>query len=111
MKLLFIIGEVAIVAIILIFNRKNRHFMSNTSQTLEAIVAQLSKAKGEIVGKIQTLTDSINNNQDTLSPESQQALSDLQTVAQQLDDIVPDAPAAPVDGGDTTVPPTDQTAA
>ena len=67
--------------------------MSNTSQTLEQIKAQLTKAKGEIVGKIQALTDAVNNNQDNLSPESQQALEDLQNLAQQFDDIVPDAPA------------------
>jgi len=67
--------------------------MSNTSQTLEQLVAQLTKAKGEIVGKIQALTDAVNNNQDNLSPESQAALANLQTLAQQLDDIVPDAPA------------------
>ena len=74
-------------------NKQILLFMSNTSQTLEQIVAQLTKAKGEIVGKIQALTDAVNNNQDNLSPESQAALADLQNLTQQFDDIVPDAPA------------------
>jgi len=72
---------------------KNDTFMSNTSQTLDQVVAQITKAKGEIVAKIQELTDAVANNQDNLSPESQAKLTELQALAQQLDDIVPDAPA------------------
>lgn len=96
MEALLITGVgLIIIAQLHFLKRKNAHFMSNTSQTLQQIAAQLSKAKVEIVGKIQALTDAVNNNQDSLSPDSLAALADLQAVAQQLDDIVPDAPAEP----------------
>jgi methyl-accepting chemotaxis protein len=90
-------GENAILKQLFSLNNKIDHFMSNTSQTLDQIVQQITKAKGEIVAKIQELTDAVTNNQDNLSPESQQKLSELQALAQQLDDIVPDA----VNGSET----------
>jgi hypothetical protein len=90
------------IAYILIAS-KIKQYMSNTSVSLEAIKAQLLKAKGEIVAKIQALEDSIAINNDNLSDESQKALDDLKTIAQQFDDIVPDAPVEnPTDGGDQT---------
>jgi len=51
------------------------------------VVAQLNKALGEIRGKIDELQTAVKN-QDNASPE-------LVAIAQQLDDIVPDAPTEP----------------
>ena len=68
-------------------------FMSQVSDQLGAINAQLTKSFGEIRQKISDLESAITNNQDNLSPESQAALDALKATAQQLDDIVPDAPA------------------
>jgi len=66
--------------------------MSNTSQALVDLKAKFEKAYAEVTSKIQALTDAVNTNEDKLSPESQAALEDLQSLGQRFDDIVPDAP-------------------
>lgn len=83
--------------------------MSQTQEEAAAqlanILAQLTKAKEEIVTKIQALIDAAAN-ADSVAPALQTAIDDLAPIAQALDDIVPDAPVVtpPADGG--TTPPT-----
>lgn len=85
----------------LIIKTKN---MSQTqeeaAQALAAVSAQLTKAKGEIVAKIQTLIDAAANAAN-VDPTLQAAIDDLAPIAQALDDIVPDPPVEPPVGGDT----------
>lgn len=63
--------------------------MSSTQDAVNAVVAQLNKAKGEIVAKIadvQAQLDAAN------VPAEQVDLSELTAAAQALDDVVPDVP-------------------
>ena len=64
-----------------------RHLMS-TQETINAVVAQLAKAKDELVAKIADLNVQIEDAgvQDVVDT------SELTAAAQALDDIVPDAP-------------------
>ena len=57
---------------------------------LKALSTQLAKANDEIVAKLKTLQDTIDNN--PVSPEVAQAVADLTVAVQKQDDIVPDAP-------------------
>lgn len=77
---------------------------------LSALSDQLTKAKGEIVAKIQALTDAAAA-ADNVDPALQTAIDNLAPIAQQLDDIVPDAPVVtpPADGSGDTTPPADGT--
>jgi uncharacterized phage infection (PIP) family protein YhgE len=59
---------------------------------LGTIGSQLVKANGEIQTKIQALTDAVNAAGDTVPQDVADAVTALQTAAQALDDIVPDAP-------------------
>lgn len=71
-----------------------RHLMS-TQATIDAVVAQLSKARGEIVAARDELLARIADIQDQLDnagAADEVDLSALTAVAQILDDIVPDAP-------------------
>lgn len=70
-----------------------RHLMS-TQATIDAVVAQLSKARGEIVAARDELLARIADIQDQLDSAGADEvdLSALTAVAQTLDDIVPDAP-------------------
>ena len=69
-------------------------------QINQSITGQLNKVEAEIIAKIAALQDAVNAvtaqlaDQD-LTPEQVASLTDLQNVAQSLDDIVPDA--APVE--------------
>lgn len=69
--------------------------LSEVAQALTELKAQLGKAKDEIVGKIDALQTELGNVQ--LPEEAVAALNELRAVTQQLDDIVPDAPAEPTD--------------
>jgi chromosome segregation ATPase len=60
-----------------------------------AIAAQLTKALGEIRGLVDTLNANIVELQGQVAAGGTVDLSAVSAVAQQLDDIVPDAPAAP----------------
>lgn len=76
--------------------RKLNKIMATQTQEAEMLRAmkdQFMKAKGEIVGKIEALSDAVDTAGGT-TPEVDAAMADLQSVAQQLDDIVPDAPTA-----------------
>ncbi len=64
---------------------------SDEAVVVQGIVTQLSKAKDEIIGRIQALIDAAQAS-DVVSPELQAAIDAAAGVAQQLDDIVPDAP-------------------
>lgn len=67
------------------------HIMTNITQLAAALISiqnQLNKVQNEILGKIQELQDALVNV--NLSPEAEQALADLVSKAQALDDIVPD---------------------
>lgn len=97
-----IIGALVALAFFLNLNRKVNCIMS-TQQELAAQLTglkdQLGKVAGEITGKIASLEEAVRNAGNT-TPEVDQALADLRTTVQQLDDIVPDAPApTPGEGG------------
>lgn len=65
--------------------------MSNISQLASALMAiqnQLAKAQAEILEKIASLQAALNDVE--LPAEAEQALADLISRAQQLDDVVPD---------------------
>lgn len=64
-----------------------RHLMA-TQDTINAVVAQLGKAKDEILAKIADLNVQIAD----AGVEDVVDTSELTAVAQALDDIVPDAP-------------------
>lgn len=63
--------------------------LDGLKQALDNTKAQLLKASSEIQTKIENLEIELQN-QDT-TPEVDTALEELKAVAQQLDDIVPDA--------------------
>lgn len=73
--------------------------MSELSDKLTAVTAQLSKARNEVVGKIDELTAALEAAQ-VDDPDVAQALSDLQTAAQQMDDVVAD-PEPPAEEPET----------
>ena len=58
---------------------------------LATIATQITKAKTEVIAKIQALTDAVAA-AGTVTPEVQAATEALAALAQQLDDIVPDVP-------------------
>lgn len=68
--------------------------VSELQGKLEAVNTQLAKASTEIVSAVQTLRDELAAAQ-VLTPGAEQALTNLQTVAQALDDLNPDVPAQP----------------
>lgn len=63
--------------------------MSELSDKLDGINTQLSKARGEIVGKIGELEEALRNAQ-IEDPAVTAALDNLSSSAQQLDDVVAD---------------------
>lgn len=65
--------------------------VNEVAGVLNAVEAQLEKAKAEITGKIDSLVAALTNVE--LPAEAQTALEALKTTAQSLDDIVPDVPA------------------
>ncbi len=69
--------------------RMERHLegiiLSANSDAIEAVVAQLGKARDEIVAKIDALEAAVGNGEDLSGP-----LAELRAVAQGLDDVVPD---------------------
>lgn len=74
-----------------------RSFMSELSDKLDRINAQLVKAGGEISQQITELKEALENAQ-VEDPGVAAAVANLEVVAQQLDDIVPDAePDTPVE--------------
>lgn len=71
---------------------------------LKAVLAEVSKGTGEVVGKIGDLEAQLAALQATVADNAdakaqldaaQQTLADLKTAAQTLDDVVPDAPVEP----------------
>lgn len=72
--------------------------MTATQDTINAITAQLGKAKDEILGEISNLEAQVAAGQ---APD----LTALKAAADALDGIVPDAPVVPEpgDGGETPV--------
>lgn len=69
--------------------------LSQVAEALGQIKDQLHKVKEEVVGKIDALQTELGNVQ--LPEAAVAALNELRAVTQQLDDIVPDAPAEPTD--------------
>jgi len=63
---------------------------------LAALKKQTEKSKTEIINKIDTLEDAIVN-AGQVSPEVQEALANLKTAVQGVDDIVPDAVELPAE--------------
>jgi hypothetical protein len=64
--------------------------LSEVAAAIAAVNAKLNKASTEIV----TLIESLRASDPDLSPEGNAALAELQSIAQRLDDVVPDAPEA-----------------
>jgi hypothetical protein len=64
--------------------------LTDLTTALRSIDAQLAKAQTEILNRIQALQAALSDVE--LPPEAEQALLELQTQAQALDDIVPDQP-------------------
>ena len=97
MNLLLLLGFLAIcwvVGMLVNLNERLKKIMASQADEAAALTAirdQLSKAAGEIVAKIQALTDAVAAAGAT-SPEVDAATADLKAAAQALDDIVPDAP-------------------
>lgn len=83
-----------------IFQLQEQMHMSQ-QDAVDAVVAELGKAKTEIVGKIADLQAQI----DAGVPAEQLDLSALTAAAQALDDVVPDAPAPVVDPVPPVEPP------
>jgi hypothetical protein len=65
--------------------------VSAIAGVLQAINLKLDKSKTEIVTEIQRLRTALENQDQDLSPEAQEALTNLEAHAQGLDDINPDA--------------------
>ena len=68
----------------------NERIKMSTQSTIDAIVAQLRKAKDEIVTKLETATSGVQAQLVEAGVEDQVDLSALIAITQQLDDIVPD---------------------
>lgn len=66
--------------------------LSDLTAQVHAVDEQLTKAKAEILAKIDELTTALADME--IPPEAVEALAALATTAQGLDDIVPDAPVA-----------------
>lgn len=64
----------------------------STQESIDAIVVQLGKAKDEVVAKIADVQAQLDA---AAVPAEVVDLSALSAAAQALDDVVPDAPAAP----------------
>lgn len=84
-----------LLAALLIQQQQNQKHIMRTLNELESalggIEGKLDKAKTEIVGEITKLREALANT--TLPAGAEAALARLETAAQALDDIVPDAPA------------------
>lgn len=69
--------------------------LNELAATLITVDNQLTKAKGEIIAKLDELSAALADT--ALSPEAEEALASLTAQAQALDDIVPDVePVEPV---------------
>jgi hypothetical protein len=78
----------ATTAYVLFFNRTLGRSLMSTQAQVDAVVAQLAKAKTEIVGKIADLQLAL----DDAGVADVVDVSELVAAAQALDDIVPDVP-------------------
>ena len=78
-----------------------RYFMS-TQAAIDAVVAQLVKAKDEIVGKLEEATAGVEAQLVEAGVEDVVDLSALTAIAQQLDDLVPYAVVEETDEVDET---------
>ncbi len=85
----------------------------SVQETIDSVVAQLSKARAEIVQARDELLARIAEVQEQLdnveAPEDVD-LTALTAAAQALDDIVPDAPEVPVDDASADAEPVDPVA-
>jgi hypothetical protein len=83
---------VILIVLIAGFVQLRRELMATQQELvaqLNTVRDQFTKAKDEIVAKIQALQDAINNAGGT-TPEVDAAVAELVSLAQALDDIVPD---------------------
>jgi hypothetical protein len=69
----------------------NGRIKMSVQDAVDAVVAQLSKAKGEIVTKLEAAQADLQAQVDAAGVADQVDLSALTAIAQQLDDIVPDS--------------------
>jgi hypothetical protein len=75
-----------------LYQRQIMTTLSSLATTLNAIQAKLEKAKAEIISEIDNLKTSLTDT--PLPADAEASLSNLETLATALDDIVPDAPAS-----------------
>jgi hypothetical protein len=68
----------------------DRRLEVSTQAVVDALVAQLAKAKDEIVAKLEAATSNVQSQLVDAGVADQVDLSALAAIAQQLDDIVPD---------------------
>ncbi len=61
------------------------------AEEIRAYAAQVKKGKDEVIGRIASLEEQLGNS-NSISPEVRSALDELKGAAQDLDNIVPDAP-------------------
>ena len=80
------------LGIYLMYRKGVKEIMSELGDALNAISAQLAKAKDEIIAKIAELEGAIG----TIPADAQVILDALKAQAQALDDVVPDVPVEPV---------------
>jgi uncharacterized protein YaaN involved in tellurite resistance len=85
--MLFLQAATLLALSYLIFSNE-RHAMS-TQEAIDSIVAQLAKAKDEILDEVAAIQTQLQD----ANVEDQVDLSGLTAIAQALDDINPDAPA------------------
>lgn len=71
----------------------NGRIIMSTQEVIDAVVAQLTKAKGELVGKLEATQRELQAQVDTAGVSDKVDLSALTAIAQELDDLVPDVEA------------------
>jgi ABC-type transporter Mla subunit MlaD len=77
-----------------LYHQLKNKLMATLEEQLDAIIAQISKASGEITDRIDELEAELGQ----ITPSAQQKLDALKAAAQTLDDIVPDAPPPAPEG-------------
>lgn len=104
MRLTFLLAYLGVEVYLFLQRRQQHqqtiHILMTHQQAFNQIVSdttQLRKAQGEIRSKLDSLLAKIEDlkNNGELSEADQQAVNELHTLAQQLDDLVPDAPVNP----------------
>lgn len=81
-------------------NERTHMKLSELKANLDEATKQIRKGTDEVVLKIKALEDAINTADPEVPQEVQDALAELKTASQGLDDTVPDAAEIPAEGGE-----------